>query len=357
MFNEFHSLLSRAYGIENVVSKGTVLSILPRQDNTDPNTPEGEGAIFEVKLLQSETVTTVKARRVICALGPMFRNIEPPWLASLEQELGVNHRALDRIFHSHQIMPWINEQETYPRNLGRILIVGGGITSAQLALLASKASWCKEVTLITRSELKPRHFDIENKWMGPKRGKLLQEFQRLDMHKRSEELKRARGGGTVPPEIIERLRHRETTSSSLRVIEEVEILEVQWSGDHFIVHLNEGSEDSYDKIWLAIGAQNHIDNYDCLYDLRETLPIEVVNGLPVLENGLSWQSPTLTDCKHEPVWKQMARKRVWCMGALSALQLGPDALNIIGARQGSVRVARAIRRDFEEQRNCAITEQ
>lgn len=332
------------------MSTGTVLSIVPKQDCTDDIAAVGENALFEVKMLYSGVVRTVKTRRVVCALGPMFRNLEPPWLASLEQELGEGHEAFERIFHAHQVLPFINEQENYPTNLGRILVVGGGITSAQLTLLASEASWCKEVTLITRSKLKPRHFDIENKWMGPKRGKLLKEFQRLNMHERAEELKRARGGGSVPPEIIERLRHCATASSCLKVLEEVEILEVQWTGDHFTVILNEGSVDSYDTIWLAIGAQNHIDNYGCLSDLREELPMEVVNGLPVLGNDLSWQSPAVVDCDHEPAWKQIARKRLWCMGALSALQLGPDALNIIGARQGSVRVARAIRSDFDEQR-------
>ena len=37
-------------------------------------------------------------------------------------------------------------------------------------------------------------------------------------------------------------------------------------------------------------------------------------------------------------------------GALSGLQCGPDSLNLIGARQGSVRVSQSIRRDFEVER-------
>jgi len=48
----------------------------------------------------------------------------------------------------------------------RILIVGGGITSAQLTFLSAKARWCKEVTLLLRPQLLARHFDIPNKWGG-----------------------------------------------------------------------------------------------------------------------------------------------------------------------------------------------
>ena len=76
------------------------------------------------------------------------------------------------------------------------------------------------------------------------------------------------------------------------------------------------------------------DHYSALSDLREVLPVDVVNGLPVLNGDLSWRVP---DGDEEPMWKQAARKRIWCMGALSALELGPDALNLIGARHVSQR--------------------
>ena len=49
----------------------------------------------------------------------------------------------------------------------------------------------------------------------------------------------------------------------------------------------------------------------------------------------------------------MARKRIWLSGALAAIELGPDALNLIGARHGSVRVARATRQDFAQSKEVA----
>lgn len=70
IFNEFHDLLSSAYGIGDAVTKGTVLSITPRQLNDD------DEAMFEV-VMQTPTNDRriVKTKRVVCALGPMFR----PW--------------------------------------------------------------------------------------------------------------------------------------------------------------------------------------------------------------------------------------------------------------------------------------
>ncbi len=92
IFNSFHDLLSRAYGIEDEVYTGTVLSIhpTPADDNEDNEEP-----IFEVKiafrLSQTTYVKTIKSRRVVCAMGPMFCALETAWEASLQQELGIGY--------------------------------------------------------------------------------------------------------------------------------------------------------------------------------------------------------------------------------------------------------------------------
>ena len=257
--------------------------------------------------------------------------------------------ALGKILHSHQICPFINGKDDENRGeecIGRVLIVGGGITSAQLTLLCSKAAWCKGVTLIQRSRMTPRHFDIANEWMGPKRGKLLDAFLCVnDMDERARVLNQARGGGTIPPEVITELLANQ--SEQLTVKTQVEIEDVSWDGC-FKVSLDDGTEcESYDMIWLATGAETHIDNYSVLSQLREVLPVSVANGLPVLSNYLTWRCPKGTD---EPTWKQVARKNFYIMGALAGLALGPDSLNLIGARHGSAKVAQCIRRDFEDQR-------
>jgi hypothetical protein len=331
IFNSFHDLLSRGYGIEDEVCTGTALSIRPTPEDVEEDSGE---PIFEVKIAFGRdsfpVVKTIKSRRVVCAMGPMFPALETAWETSLEQELGIDYPRR-RILHAHQIFPFIKILDERKIKLDmRILIVGGGITSAQLALLSAKARWCKEVTLLLRSRLLPRHFDIPNEYMGPRRGRLLEEFWSLDMHGRAEQLRRIRGGGSVPPEIV-----IELMSSEASVKEEVEISGVHWVDGRLRVTLDDGSERDCDMIWLATGASNHIDHCSALSGLREVLPVDVINGLPVLNGDLSWRVP---DGEEEPMWKQAARKRIWCMGALSALELGPDAMNLIGARHVSQRL-------------------
>ena len=51
-----------------------------------------------------------------------------------------------------------------------------------------------------------------------------------------------------------------------------------------------------------------------------------VGGLPLLQDDLSWAE----GCP------------LYVMGAFAMLQLGPDALNLAGARSGGVIVARAL---------------
>ena len=117
----------------------------------------------------------------------------------------------------------------------RILIVVGGITSAQLAFLSAKARWCKEVTLLLRPQLLARHFDIPNKYMGPRQGRIiLKEFWSLDIHGRAEQVRQIRGGGRVPPKIV-----IELTRSEAMVMLEVKILEVHWVYDRLRVALDD----------------------------------------------------------------------------------------------------------------------
>ena len=287
-------------------------------------------------------------------MGPIFRASEPRWLNGLDPE------ACERVLHAHQICPYLKRRSETDSNtnskIEKILIVGGGLTSAQLALLATDSNWCKEVVFIQRSKMNPRHFDIGNEWMGPKRGKLLEDFWCLDLNERVKKLKQTRGGGTIPPEVIDELSHQ---GKKLKVKEEVEVTDVHWVDDRLQVCLDDGSEpESYDIIWLATGAQNHIDHYSALTHLRRELPVEVINGFPVLNTDLSWRAPTAKEedddvSIDEPAWKQVARKRIWFTGALAALQLGPDALNLIGARHGSVRVAEAVRQDIAQSKAAA----
>lgn len=358
LFNEFHDLLASAYGVADEVQSGMVQSIRPTQSEDWVDEP-----IFEVDILGSNDssgdatcVRTIKTKRVVCAMGPLFRPSEAFWEALLRKDLlrqEIQYPS-ERILKYNHIMSFIKDaqnrvKESDSKNIHNLLIVGGGITSAQMALLALGASWCDKVTLIQRSTALPRHFDLENKWMGPQRGKFLDEFWSMDHEYRARFCQEERKGGSIPPEILQELHQSQSLQGdAFRWKEEVQISSVNYDGgDYLSVSHDDGTESQHDMIWLATGSETHIDYYSALEDLRKVLPIRDMQGLPVLNNDLSWRAPPET-LLEEPKWKATARERFWCMGALAALQLGPDALNLIGARAGAVAVAQAVRDSFAQ---------
>lgn len=359
LFHDFHDVLAKAYGIDDMVQQSVqVENILPMEGKTEPYFEVHVKDIAEPSLGKESnkkdvTRSTIKTKRVVCAMGSMFQTGEAFWETALRRELGQDYPSA-RILHCHEIVPWLlslDNEAAYRDEPVSLLIVGGGITSTHLTLLAARdPSWCRAVTMIQRSKTKERQFDLENKWMGPGRGKLLDQFWALDAISRSRFLKDARRGGSVPPELVQQLRNAVRSSSNkVHVKEEVQITNVTWTDNKFVVDLDDGSPSaSFDMIWLATGADNDLHLYPAMAKMQEDLPVQVVGGFPVLHRDLSWKSPL--DSHDAPAeeesWKKILRRRFFVMGSLASLELGPDALNLLGARQGAVRVAKALRKDM-----------
>lgn len=112
------------------MQQGTVLSIKLIQDRSGE--PVFEVLISPSREPQDDTfgVVTVKTRRVVCAMGPIFRPLEAAqsWESSLRQELGVHQDAVfDRILHSDRVIPYVNTLEDGGDDVKmRVLVVGGG---------------------------------------------------------------------------------------------------------------------------------------------------------------------------------------------------------------------------------------
>ena len=345
LFHDFHEALVQSYGIKDVVRKGKVLSITPMKD------PESDENIFQVQICNGSAkgITTITARRCVCALGPSFSKFEFSWEKVLRYEQEENYAQVSkRILRSDEIVQWLQrynlDKQVSESGGDRLLVVGGGITSVQLVLCALKKSFYKSVVFIQRSQTVLRHFDVENEWMGPKRGKMLEGFFSKDMEGRSKLLNEARKGGSMPPELLEELKRQGDKNPSLSCREKIEICRVAWTDNEFHVTFDDCSTTKVNSIWLATGCENIIDRYPVLENLREALPMDVVNGLPTLSEDLSWASTSedADECK----WKCCARKRLYCMGSVAGLQLGADALNIVGARHGAVKIAKSIRDDM-----------
>ena len=93
------------------------------------------------------------------------------------------------------------------------------------------------------------------------------------------------------------------------------------------VTFDDRSVGDFDRVWLATGGELDVSREPLLGGVLAQRPIEVVGGLPVLTDELAWDDAT----------------PLYVLGGFAQLQLGPDALNLAGARAGTVRVARALR--------------
>lgn len=117
-----------------------------------PSNLDSAEKIFQVTTRNGEQY----ARAVVVAIGPSMSLsnmvLWPPNAAC--------HSSQIREFPSPQVKEKIKVNQ--PTN---ILIVGGGLTSAQLALLAIKKGVSK-VWLIMRGGLKVKHFDLDLEWVG-----------------------------------------------------------------------------------------------------------------------------------------------------------------------------------------------
>jgi hypothetical protein len=255
----------------------------------------------------------------------------------------------------------------------RLLVVGGGLTSAHLVSMAVDAG-CTDVVLVCRSELRIKQFDLNPGWLTWRtRPHMISSFLgKQTMEERVQMVKEARGGGSVTPEAMISLNEQQA-AGVLRLWEGRQVCGAEWvqtkadghSGGHWAVFFDDdGSEYSgaardvgsagngeglptaevlneqransadesvngiaFDRIWLATGSEVNVEAEPVLQQLLRDRPIELVNGLPTIHPSLAWD----VDCA------------VYILGAYAQLQVGPDALNLGGARSGACRAAFVLR--------------
>ena len=140
LFNDFHELLINAYGIDNIVEKGYVESICPKESsNCNDDEP-----IFEIKInygIDNGGIKIVKSKRIVCAMGPNFISPTPSWQKDIIVENYIKSLPSNRgVLGPTEIVPWLKKQKQRQHNNGkstshkhddenplRILIVGGGM--------------------------------------------------------------------------------------------------------------------------------------------------------------------------------------------------------------------------------------
>lgn len=304
LFRDFCQETVRRWQLEDCVYPDRVMRVEPISDRGRSR--------FCLYLANGHTII---ARRVVIANGGAVPNL-PDWVGKIATSY-----PQDRLLHSHQVdLRGLHLQGE------RVLIIGGGLTSGHLALGAVERG--AQVLLMSRHSVYDKLFDADPGWIGPK---YLKDFwAEPDFHVRWQTIQQARNGGSMTPAVLSQLRKLEREGKML-FYEQCGVLQAEWSDEGWQIHCDNSTvhecihRQNIDRIWVATGSQLDARNHPLLHDVLTDYPIEVVNGLPVIDEHLRWQGCEL-----------------FIMGGLAALRVGPTARNLSGARAASDRIVPAL---------------
>jgi hypothetical protein len=307
LFQDFCWDVIQRWQLTSSIIKGQVKQILPLTGL--------KRSQFQLEL---EDGRSIVARRVVLATGG-GRSQVPQWANSISTDY-----PTEKLCHSGKI-------DLRGCHLAgeKVVIVGGGLTAGHLAVGAIDRG--ATVRLMVRRHLQEKLFDAEPGWLGPK---YLKDFlAESDWEKRWELIQLARNGGSMTPVMMSQLR-RYQKKGCLQIDERCQIVKAKWLGNYWQVYCNNEQEYECDRaqreceahrIWLSTGTQLDAAKEPLLSDIIAAYPNAIVNGLPVLDDRLRWPGCEL-----------------FVMGGLAALQVGPVARNISGARIASDRIVPAL---------------
>ncbi|EFY86945.1 FAD binding domain protein [Metarhizium acridum CQMa 102] len=281
------------------------------------------------------TVTTSSGRlyskTLVLAVGAANKP-DVPRMPSMPKDM----QNLRQACHSMQIKTFpdpIVQQRIAAGQRTNVLVVGGGLTSAQLSDLAIRRGVTK-VWHMMRGPCRVKHFDVDLEWMGKYKNTEQARFWLADSdEERLEIIKEARGGGSITPLFHKRLR-KHVASGRLELFERTCLLDTTFvqgedgAGGLWTVATDPPVADmpSFDYIYFATGIQTDVTKLPYLKTMREKYPVDSYGGFPCINDDLMWNDDV----------------PLFLLGRLSALRLGPAAPNIGGAKLGAERVAWAI---------------
>ncbi|KAI9158107.1 hypothetical protein HJFPF1_06097 [Paramyrothecium foliicola] len=275
------------------------------------------------------TVTTPESRRyariVIMAVGPA--NVPRiPHIPSMPDTL-----TLPQACHSMQIQEFpdpivVRKMEaSKPTN---ILVVGGGLTSAQLSDLAVRRGVTKVYHLM-RGPCRVKHFDVSLEWMGKYKNTEHARFWLADSDlERLDIIKEARGGGSITPLFNKRMK-KHVASGRVELYTNTCLTDARFDEERGVWHVktDQGHDlPPMDYMYFATGIQSDFTALPYLQKMMEKYPIHGHGGFPCLNEDLMWKDDV----------------PLFMVGRLAALRLGPAAPNIGGAKIGAERVAWAV---------------
>ncbi|KAK3277750.1 hypothetical protein CYMTET_14261 [Cymbomonas tetramitiformis] len=249
-------------------------------------------------------VPALRSRQIVYARGVVGGpQIPLPFCTSFDDRKNILHTTECDRFEE------IVEDDT-------VLVIGGGLSAAQAALLAvSKGA--KETILCSRRPLTTRQFDVPLNWVNPRENRGCRyEFFGLPDEEKTKWVSKVRGGGSIPKDYMHRLVAAEQAGRLKLVVGEVESCEVVPTGGLCVK--SSGQSIYTTRVVLATGSTPHGVSDSLCTSLAKKFSLPMEGGYPVLSDGLQWGS-----------------ENFYVTGALALLRLGPDASNLMGARRGA----------------------
>ena len=284
---------------EDVISRFDVGSLVV------PHTVEALEPVGSGFSLRLDDGRRVFARAVVAALGG-GEKVWPAWAPPADAP---------SLVHAEQA-----DLGSLEGRAGRLFLVGGGLTAGHLALGALRRGWT--VDLVTRRPVTYKLFDAAPGWIGPT---FMTGFHReTDWRRRRNMVAKARGGGAMTEEIREFLEPFRR-SRQLRLHPRCEINALVRTAEGWRADCGWGRKLTADRVWLCTGNRLDLRTHPLFADLSSGHPLQVLDGLPVLEEDCRWPGLPL-----------------YFMGTPAALRVGPTARNFPGARQAASRIAKSL---------------
>jgi hypothetical protein len=246
-------------------------------------------------------------REMVLAMGRNEHPFWPAWAQQLRESGG-------RLCH-------IYDAGARPENLskdGAIVIVGGGISAASLALRLVNGGHA-QVTLLSRQPIRTDNLDFDPGWAGPKR---MRPFEKVPYDRRRAIVDGERRRGTVTQEVAAALRNG-AQGGRLRIVDDGPFSAVI-AGESIRFQTAQGIIDA-DQVVLATGFEKGIPGGRFVQQTISDFSLPVAPcGYPRLSPSLQWHDG------------------IYVMGPLAELAIGPAAGNIIGGRHGARRILAAL---------------
>ncbi|KAI9844998.1 MAG: hypothetical protein M1837_005142 [Sclerophora amabilis] len=314
LFEDYCQSIVRRYKLEEMVKRADVQSI--QYDFL------GDDLVSDKIFTLSGSSGVTYARTVVVAVGPGSKPTLPVEPSTPESGATCHSSQLSTIEFppTHLRAKIARHRET------NVLIVGGGLTSAQIADLAIRRGVSK-VWHIMRGEMKVKHFDVDLKWVAKFKNVEKSVFWMADDDKaRFEMIRQARNGGSMTPQFSKILRaHCKRSCLSIHTNTSIDAKSFDPASKTWNVLLNPGTLrlPPIDYIVYCTGAASDVSKLGMLETLRDQYPIKTEGGLPCLTQDLAWSEDV--PC--------------FFTGRLAGLRLGPGAGNLEGAREGAERVS------------------